>query len=246
MKAIILCAGYGTRLGDLTKDTPKPMLPVNGKPLLEYIIDNFRRYGFTDIAINLHYKGDAIRSYFGDGTRHGVSITFFHEQELLGTAGSVRAMQSFIDNDEPFFVHYGDIITDQDFGSMLRFHKSKPDAIATLLVHTRRQSNSIIVTNNDNRITQFIERPSEELRAKCSSDLVNSGIALFSPEMFSYISPTAIDLPRDVYSLITNKAVLYAYHLDSFRVAIDSAERLVIAEEWAKGRLNYDLCDADD
>src|SRR5512133_365642 len=235
MKAIILCAGYGTRLGDLTKDTPKPMLPVNGKPLLEYIIDNFRRYGFTDIAINLHYKGDAIRSYFGDGTRHGVSITFFHEQELLGTAGSVRAMQSFIDNDEPFLVHYGDIITDQDFGSMLRFHKSKPDAIATLLVHTRKQSNSIIVTDNDSRITQFIERPSEELRAKYSSDLVNSGIALFSPEMFSYISPTAKDLPRDVYSSITNKAVLYAYHLDSFRVAIDSAERLVIAEEWAKG-----------
>jgi len=234
MKAIILCAGYGTRLGELTKDTPKPMLPVSGKPLLEYIIDNCRTHGFTDIAINLHYKGDAIRSYFGDGTRCGVKIEYFLEQELLGTAGSVRAMRSFIDNEEPFLVHYGDIITDQDFSVMHRFHISKPDAVATLLVHTRKQSNSIIVTDNDNRIKQFIERPSDELRAKHVSDLVNSGVALFSPEIFRYIDITAKDLPRDVYSLIADKAALYAFHLDSFRVAVDSVERLAIADQWAK------------
>lgn len=234
MKAIILCAGYGTRLGDLTKDTPKPMLTVNGKPLLEYIIDNCRKYGFTDIAINLHYKGDTIRAYFGDGTRYSVKITWFHEQELLGTAGSVRAMRPFVDNDEPFLVHYGDIITNQNFGAMLRFHTSKPDAVATLLVHTRKNSNSIIVTDNDQRITQFIERPSEELRARYSSDLVNSGIALCSSEIFNYIGTCAKDLPRDVYSLIVNKAVLYAFYLDSFRVAVDSVERLAIADQWAK------------
>jgi NDP-sugar pyrophosphorylase family protein len=238
MKAIILCAGYGTRLGDLTKDTPKPMLPVNGKPLLEYIVDNCRKYSFTDIAINLHYKGDSIRSYFGDGTGCGVRISYFHEQELLGTAGSVRAMQSFIDNDEPFLVHYGDIITDQDFGAMLRFHTSKPEAVATLLVHTRKQSNSIIVTDNNNHIIQFIERPSDELRAKHASDIVNSGIALFSPEIFRYIDTTAKDLPRDVYSLIADKAALYAFHLDSFRVAIDSVERLAIADQWARSQLS--------
>jgi NDP-sugar pyrophosphorylase family protein len=234
MKAIILCAGYGTRLGDLTKDTPKPMLSVNSKPLLEYIIDNCRIYGYTDIAINLYYKGDVIRSYFGDGTQFGVRIEYFSETELLGTAGSVRAMRSFIDNEEPFLVHYGDIITDQDFNAMLQFHTSKPDAIATLLVHTRKKSNSIIVTDNNNRIIQFIERPPEELRCKYTSDIVNSGIALFSPEIFRYIDTTAKDLPRDVYSLIADKAALYAFHLNSFRVAVDSVERLQIADQWAK------------
>lgn len=236
MKAIILCAGYGTRLGDLTKDTPKPMLPINGKPLLNYIIDNCKIHNFTDIAINLHYKGDIIKSYFGDGRGFGVRITYFHEKELLGTAGSVRAMQSFIDNSEPFLVHYGDIITDQDFGSMLSFHKSKPNAIATLLVHTRKQSNSIIVTGRDNRILQFIERPSDELRANYPSDIVNSGIALFSPLIFGYIGQTAKDLPRDVYSSIADRAALYAFKLDSFRVAIDSVERLQIAQQWAENR----------
>jgi mannose-1-phosphate guanylyltransferase/phosphomannomutase len=233
MKAIILCAGYGTRLGDLTKDTPKPMLPVNGKPLLEYIIGNCKKHNFTDIAINLHYKGDVIRSYFGDGSLYGVKITYYDEPELLGTAGSVKAMQSFIDKEEPFLVHYGDIITDLNFSAMLQFHQSKPDAIATLLVHTRKHSNSIIVTDKNNRITQFVERPSDELRARYSSDLVNSGIALCSSEIFNYIGTCAQDLPRDVYSLIVNEAVLYAYYLDSFRVAVDSVERLAIANHWA-------------
>lgn len=238
MKAIILCAGYGTRLGDLTRETPKPMLPINGKPLLEYILLNCKANGFTDIAINLHFKPEIITSYFGDGSQFGLSINYYYEEELLGTAGSILSMSEFVDNTDTFLVHYGDILTDQSFKSMYEFHSSKHDAAATLLVHTRQNSNSIILTNNNNRIIDFVERPTDDERRRLTSSLVNSGIVLFNKTIYSYIDKEAHDLPKDVYAKVFSKANLYAYKLESFRCAIDSPQRLQLAEEWIrKGRI---------
>src|SRR5450756_1389803 len=109
MKAIILCAGFGSRLGDLTREIPKPMLLLNGRPLLSYILANCKVHGFTEIAINLHFKPEIIKEYFGDGSRFGLSIQYFFEEHLLGTAGSVKNMAEFTGNDLSFLVHYGDL-----------------------------------------------------------------------------------------------------------------------------------------
>src|SRR4051812_4239401 len=102
MKAMVLCAGYGTRLGEMTREIPKPMLPLHGRPMLAWILAHLRASGFTRVAINLHFKPEMIREYFGDGSADGLEITYSDEPALLGTAGGVKKMESFLRNGEPF------------------------------------------------------------------------------------------------------------------------------------------------
>lgn len=233
MKAIILCAGFGTRLGGITREIPKPMLPINGHPLLEYIIVNCIKYGFNEIAVNLHFKPSIIKNHFGDGTRYGASITYFYEDTLLGTAGSIKNMLSFVDNENHFLVHYGDIITDQNLMELEHAHKQKPKILGTLLIHSRQKSNSIIIIDsNTGQIHEFVERPSDEERLKYNSSWVNSGIAILDREIVNYIPNGVSDLPKDVYRKIALTGKLYSLPLNnSYRCAIDSPERYKEAQE---------------
>src|SRR3954471_9976250 len=120
MKALILAAGLGTRLGALTLDRPKPMLPVCGRPLLEHTVGLLRTHGVRDVAMNVHYFPEVITEHFGDGTRDGVRIVYSREDTLLGTAGAARRLAPFLggDGDEPFVVVYGDVLTDEDLSSL--------------------------------------------------------------------------------------------------------------------------------
>ncbi|MEI6916344.1 MAG: nucleotidyltransferase family protein, partial [Armatimonadota bacterium] len=102
MRAMVLCAGYGTRLGDLTRNVPKPMLRLQGRPLLEYLIANLARQGFDQIAVNVHFMPHMITDYFGDGSRWNVTLTYSHEAELLGTAGGVKRMEHFLSQGDAF------------------------------------------------------------------------------------------------------------------------------------------------
>ena len=142
MKAMVLCAGYGTRLGDLTREIPKPMLSLGRRPMLEYILCHLKRHGFNQIGLNLHFMPDTIRGYLGDGSRWGLEVEYSHEPNLLGTAGGTKKMETFLrranfGRPEPFLVHYGDVVTNQDLTAMFDFHRQRK-ALATLLVHERR------------------------------------------------------------------------------------------------------------
>ena len=112
MKALILCAGKGERLRPLTDTIPKPMVPINNKPLLEYNILLCKKHGITEIAINTSYLPEQIKQYFGNGEKFGVNIHYSYEPELLGTSGSVNNFRDFLD--ETFVVIYGDAVTDID------------------------------------------------------------------------------------------------------------------------------------
>ena len=116
-----------------------------------------------EIAVNLHFKPAIIKNYFGDGSRMDVKLNYSEEPKLLGTAGGVKNVEAFLRGDEPFLVHYGDIITDQDFSAMLQFHR-QPKALATLLLHKRAKSNSVVSLDADNRIIGFLERPDDKTR----------------------------------------------------------------------------------
>ena len=176
MKAMILSAGYGTRLGDLTREIPKPMLALGNRPLLEYILRNLFRHGFDEVAVNLHFMPEAIRDYFGDGSAWGCRLTYSHEAELLGTAGGVRNMAAFLGGSGPFLVHYGDVLTNQDFTAMLEFHRRRR-ALATLLVHQRAKSNSVLSLDDQGRVVRFLERPSDSERQGVSG-CVFSGVTI--------------------------------------------------------------------
>ncbi|MCL4788750.1 MAG: nucleotidyltransferase family protein [Verrucomicrobia bacterium] len=242
MKAMLLCAGYGTRLGELTREIPKPMLPLNHYPMLAYLIAHLKRQGFDEIAINLHFKPELIQNYFGDGSRFGVKLTYSHEPVLLGTAGGVKNVERFLRAEPAFLVQYGDILTDQDFTVMLRFHRER-SALITLLVHQRARSNSVVALDAERRITSFVERPTEEARQGQTSPWVNSGVCVCAPEVLEHIpSNTACDLPRDVFPRLVGTGRLFGFPLSGYRVAVDSPERFAEARAaLAQGRCHISL-----
>ena len=242
MKALVLCAGYGTRLGDLTRDIPKPMLPLQGHPLLAYIISHLARHGFDQIAINLHFMPEMIRDYFSDGSRWKVALTYSHEPELLGTAGGIKKMAGFLRQGDAFLVHYGDILTDQDFTVMLRFHRDRR-SVATLLLHQRARSNSVVTLDEDGRIVSFLERPTEDVRRGVESPWVHSGICICDPESLDAIPPgVPCDLPRDIFPKLVHSGRLYGFPVSGYRCAIDSPQRLAEARAaLAEGRCNITL-----
>jgi NDP-sugar pyrophosphorylase family protein len=229
MKAIVLCAGYGTRLGELTRHVPKPMLPVGEHPLLEYIVCNLVRHGFDQIAVNLHFMPEAIRDYFGDGSHWGSRLFYSYEPELLGTAGGVKRMAAFLGADGPFLIHYGDVLTNQDFTAMLRFHQERR-ALATLLVHQRAESNSALCVDGDGCIVRFLERPSAEEQRMVADAWVFSGVAVCHSEFLDAIPVMPnCDLPRDVLTSLTETRRLFAFPLTGERFAVDSPARLAAA-----------------
>ena len=251
---MVLCAGYGTRLGDLTREIPKPMLRLGRRPMLEYILCHLGRHGFNQIGLNLHFMPEAIRGYFGDGPRWGLQIEYSLEPQLLGTAGGTKKMESFLRQDDtraPFLVHYGDVVTNQDFSSMLRFHHEK-EALATLLVHNRAKSNSVVSVAADGCIRRFLERPSETERSSLTSSWVFSGIAICQPELFDLVpANTPCDFPRDVFVPLAGDGRLFAFPLTGKRCAVDSPERLeearrgVAAGDFVAGRhRRLELCES--
>jgi len=242
MKAMVLCAGYGTRLSDLTRDIPKAMLPLQGRPLLEYIISHLAQQGFTQIIVNLHFKPEQIRDYFKDGTRWGVKIHYSCEPELLGTAGGLKKAASFLRQGDLFLAQYGDVLIDQNLKKMLDFHRTRC-ALATLLVHKRALSNSVVSMDDAGRIVGFLERPTEQERAGVVSPWVNSGLCVCAPEFLDAI-PVNVpsDIPRDIIPRIISTGRLYGFPLSGYRCAIDSPERLEeVRSALAEGRCKLSL-----
>ncbi len=242
MKALILCAGYGTRLGDLTREIPKPMLSIGGKPLLAYNIRYLAHYGFNQIAINLHFKPEIIKDYFGDGSGFGVALHYVYEETLLGTAGAVKNLAGYFTDADDFLVMYGDLLIDQDLSGMLTFHRAK-QASATLLLHQRANSNSLVQMDAANRITHFIERPTDEQRQAAPYPWVNSGLQILNRRMLAHIpDKQPADLPRDMIMPNLPHEPIYGFPLTGYRCAIDSPSRYAEAQAAvAEGRVQIPL-----
>ncbi|MDX1462134.1 MAG: sugar phosphate nucleotidyltransferase, partial [Marinirhabdus sp.] len=128
-KVVIMAGGLGSRLGDLTKDTPKPMLEIKGKPILEYIVDSFKNQGFNKFIFCVNYKKEVIESYFGDGSRFNVQVEYVVEEKRLGTAGALSLLAEDCFED-PFFVVNGDVISNIEYQHVLDFfHANRADAV---------------------------------------------------------------------------------------------------------------------
>jgi NDP-sugar pyrophosphorylase family protein len=237
MKAMLLCAGYGTRLGDLTRECPKPLLPLGKAPMLGYLLGHLRSQGITEVMVNLHFQADRMRTWLAGSASWGMQVSTVEEPSLLGTAGALRNVASFFAGEEGFLVQYGDILTDQDFGAMIRTHRER-GALATLLVHPRARSNSVVQVDGDGWITGFLERPTDEARQGVVSPWVNSGVCVCSTELLDRIPEgRPSDLPRDVYVPMVGSGRLQAVPLGGYRCAVDSPERLAEARSAvAEGR----------
>lgn len=209
---MILAAGKGERLRPLTDALPKPMIPIDGRPLLEYTVEWLRGHGFDELVINLHHRPEVIQRHFEDGTRFGVRIQYSYEPELLGTSGALRPWRDFF-GQGTFLVMYGDNLTNCDLQRPLELHRER-QAVATILAHEREDvtNSGMVEIQDDGRVSAFREKPR---RDEATSRWVSAGILLAEPGIFDDI-PTegASDFGRDVFpALLAHGAPLYAYKM---------------------------------
>jgi NDP-sugar pyrophosphorylase family protein len=184
MKAMILAAGVGSRLDPLTRNLPKPLVPIVNRPVMEHIIALLRKHGFTHIMVNLHYLGDQIEQHFGDGSSLGVQIEYSREDQLWGDAGSVKRCEEFF-REDTFLVVGGDDLADIDLTKLVKTHKEKRalSTIALSLVDDPSEY-GIVLMNEEGRITRFVEKPKGEV---IFSNMANTGVYVFEPEVFELI-----------------------------------------------------------
>jgi len=224
LKAVLLAAGKGTRLRPLTDRVPKVMVPINGKPVLQYHIEGLAKHGIRDIIINLHYLPDVIRAYFSDGSKWGVKIQYSLEPEILGTAGAVKNLEPSLAG-APFLVVYGDNILDIDYKEFARISKAR-DGLGTIAVFELEDvsGSGIVEIGEGDRILQFVEKPKPE---EVFSHWVNAGVFWFNPRIFEHLPSGFSDFSFDIFPrLLERGEQLFAYKLGIKVLAIDHYDLL--------------------
>jgi mannose-1-phosphate guanylyltransferase/phosphomannomutase len=215
---MILAAGVGSRLDPLTRNVPKPMVPIVNRPVIEHIIDQLRRHNVTDIMINLHYLGDVIANHLGDGSKFGVKIQYSREDVLWGDAGSLKRCEKFfVDNtSEPFLVVGGDDISDKDLTKIVKSHIDKKALVTIGLALVDDPSEyGIVLMNEKSRITRFLEKPKGEV---IFSNTANTGVYVFDQSIFDYIPKgTFYGFGRNLFpTLLEQKKPLYGHLTSSY------------------------------
>lgn len=175
---VVMAGGLGTRLRPLTEDTPKPLLPVGEKPILEIILEQFIEYGFNNFIFCVNYKSDQIIEYFNDGDNWGVNINYVKEHQRMGTAGALSLIDE--DIDKPFFVINGDLLTKLNFSSMMSFHENSGNK---LTIGSRKYEYQIpygVLDIEDNKVKDLLEKPTY-------TKFVNAGIYILEPDLIGKI-----------------------------------------------------------
>ncbi|MDD5181728.1 MAG: sugar phosphate nucleotidyltransferase [Candidatus Nanoarchaeia archaeon] len=208
--AFILAGGKGTRLKPFTYEIPKPMIPVHGMPILQHVIELFKRYGINEIIISIGYKGDKIKEYFGDGIKFGVKIRYIEEDPdvPLGTAGPLLLAKEFLK--ETFVMTNADELKDIDLDDMYRLHKESK-AMATIALTTVEDPSSYGVARlKGSQIVEFVEKPRRE---EAPSKLINAGLYILEPEILKYIpdGKKEVKIENDVFPKIAKMGKLFGY-----------------------------------
>ena len=248
MKVVIMAGGKGTRIASVKSDVPKPMIPICGKPILEWQIENLKACGLTDITLVIGYLGHIIQDYFGDGNKYGVNISYYVEDSPLGTAGALFKMPELT---EDFLLLCGDVILDVDFNRFIEFHK-KNRAWASLMAHPNGHpyDSSLLVTEilppqvsggnpvDTHRVVKWMNKEDERLYYK---NRVNAGIEIISPELLKETmkhfvprhpeTPDKIDLDRDVLNPNIPSGKIFAYDTPEYIKDMGTPDRYYEVEK---------------
>jgi mannose-1-phosphate guanylyltransferase len=219
MKAMILAAGKGTRVRPLTYDLPKPMIPVLGKPVMAYLIEHLAKHGVTEIMVNVAHLHEKIEEYFGEGEQFGVQIGYSFEGYTkedgevvavpIGSAGGMKKIQEFGGFfDDTTIVLCGDALIDLDLKAALLEHRRK-GAMASVITREvpwdKVSSYGVVVTDKNDRITQFQEKPKQE---EALSNYISTGIYIFEPEVIDLIpSGVEFDIGSQLFPLLAEKGM---------------------------------------
>lgn len=219
-----MAGGKGTRLGALTRDIPKPMVPINGKPILLHQIENLRESGILDIILAVGHLGQQIKDYFGDGARFGVRIGYVSEERPLGTAGNFYYLRELVEGN--FILLYGDVLLNIDFSRFIVFHRSKR-AFVSLFAHSNSHpfDSDLIETDGEDRVLNCLPKnlPRGDYR-----NLVNAGVYVCKSDVLSFVErPEKLDFERDLlFSRFLSHGV-YAYRSPEYVKDAGTPDRLL-------------------
>lgn len=215
VNAMVMAGGRGERLRPLTDDTPKPMLPFGGRPVMEHLVNQISGSGIKKLFITTHYKPEVIQSHFGNGDKFGLDITYLHEESQLGTGG---ALADFQDRHNQLLVVNADIVTEVDFRAILSFHREH-NADVTVAVRRHEQQVPFGVVEADGwRITAIKEKPSLPL-------LINAGIYVLESKILSLVpSNEAYDMPQIINAAEAKGYLVAAFIVHEFWADIGTIE----------------------
>jgi NDP-sugar pyrophosphorylase family protein len=206
-RAFILAGGKGTRLRPITYEIPKPLVPLQGKPILEHVIDLLRLYDVRDIVLSIGYLGEKIKEYFHDEKRLGVKITFVEEQEELGTGGPLRLAKELLR--DTFVMVNGDNLINIDLYKMYQAHCENRATASIALSTVDDPSSYGVAVLEGNRIIKFIEKPRKE---EAPSKLINTGLYILEPSVVDLVPEGGnSSIEKDVFPRIAEKGELYGY-----------------------------------
>jgi NDP-mannose synthase len=235
-KAVILAGGKGSRLGPYTTVLPKPLLPIGDRAILDVVVRQLQRNGFTELKFAVGYLAHLIQAVFGDGTKHGVSIEYYEESQPLGTAGALATLDGL---DETFLVMNGDVLTTIDYAELYRLHQEAQNML-TIATHRRVVQTDYGVILEDGmvgetrRVVGYEEKPEIPYT-------VSMGVYVFEPAVLDYIEPdTYLDLPDLVLRLLGKGQQVAHYLYDGYWLDIgrhDDYERAIAEYEELKDTL---------
>lgn len=224
-QVILMVGGVGSRLGSLTLNTPKPMLNIGGKPILQTILESFLNYGFYRFTLCVNHMSDQIIDHFGDGSELGAEINYIHEEKKMGTAGALGLLKDQIDSEKPFFVMNGDILTNINFGHFLGYHQEMG---ATASVCTREERFQVpfgVLDIKDHYLLSIKEKPLQTF-------FVNAGIYIFTKDCLGLIPEnTEYDMPSLLDSLIDEKHKVASFLLREDWIDVGREEELIRAKK---------------
>jgi dTDP-glucose pyrophosphorylase len=206
---VIMAGGLGSRLGELTRDIPKPMLPMGGRPMLENIIDNFKEFGFHKFILCVNYKAEIIENHFGNGNAFGIQVKYTHEKKRMGTAGPLSLIDFEIS--ENLFVVNGDLITSLDFNDFLEFHlKHNSDATMCVKSYANEIPFACIDADYNNNLLQIVEKPSFNYH-------INAGMYIVTKELVEKVpKDTFYDMPTLFEEALNDGKSVKVFRMDDY------------------------------
>ena len=251
MKTIIMAGGKGTRISELFPDIPKPLIPIDGVPVLEREIISLREQGFDDLIITISHMGEKIRQYFGDGSKWNVHIEYYDETIPLGNAGALFKLRDKLGN-EDFLLLNADAIFEVDFNRMINFHREKK-ALVTLFTHPNSHpyDSGLIIADNNLSVEHWLTK--EDARPQWYKNRVNAGLHVINPKVLDMVEIDTdvigkeidgklvkVDLDRQILKLLCGRGVMYCYDSPEYVKDMGTPERYSMVEkDFKKGIVNF-------
>ncbi len=221
---VIMAGGLGTRLGDLTKNIPKPMLEVGGKPMLLRIVEHFKMQGFVKFILCVNYKSEIIENYFGNGSRFGVEVIYTKENKRMGTAGALSLIETEVD--KPFFVVNGDVLTSINYDDFLNHHiTNKAEATMCIKQFSHEVPYACVEFDSSMNLNGLKEKPTYEY-------YINTGMYVLNPSVLKYITQNEyFDMPSLFELLLDNKQATKVFRIDEYWLDIGLKEDFKKAQD---------------